>query len=152
MGVKAARRPARPDPYWPVRDEGADHARPTRSRSMTPVTTLASDGLRPGATAAGILPAPGQPTSSDTKLSAGMTATLFAQLEEEAAIGLVADIVRGVLDESRQGVRDRAPESVMVAARRRLERLIRAGSSLPRRSKDRPGMGSDTTVRPRSAG
>jgi hypothetical protein len=29
-----------------------------------------------------------------------MTATLFAELEEEAAVGLVADIVRGVLDES----------------------------------------------------
>jgi len=114
---------------------------------------LASNGHRHGATAAGTLPAPGQPTSSDTKgLSAGMTATLFAQLEEAAAIDLVADIVRGVLDESRQGARDRAPESAMLAARRRLERLIRAGSSLPSQSNDRPGTGLDTTEPPRSAG
>jgi hypothetical protein len=54
---------------------------------------------------AGTLLAPGHPTNSDnTQLSAGMTASLFAELEERAAVGLVADIVRGVLDESRQRV------------------------------------------------
>ena len=58
-----------------------------------------------------------------------MTATLFAQLQERAAVDLVADIVRGVLDECRQSVQDRAAESVMIAARRRLERLIRAAPS-----------------------
>ena len=57
-----------------------------------------------------------------------MTATLFAQLQERAAVDLVADIVRGVLDECRHSAQDRAAGSVMIAARRRLERLIRAGS------------------------
>jgi hypothetical protein len=58
-----------------------------------------------------------------------MTATLLAELEERAAVDLVADIVRGVLDEGRRSVQDRAAESAMIAARQRLDRLIRAGSS-----------------------
>ena len=100
-----------------------------------------------------MLPAPGHLMNSDTKqLSAGMTATLFAQLEERAAIDLVADIVRGVLDDSRQSVRDRAAESAMIAARQRLERLIRAGSSQLDRSNDLPGTGPAKTGRPRTAG
>jgi hypothetical protein len=114
---------------------------------------LASDGHRHGATTAGTLLAPGHPTNSDNKqLSAGMTATLFAELEERAAVDLVADIVRGVLDESRQSVQDPAAEFTMIAARQRLERLIRAGSSLLNQSNNRPGMGLDKTERPRSAG
>ena len=91
--------------------------------------------------------------NSHTKqLSAGMTAILFAQLEERAAIDLVADIVRGVLDEGRQSVQDRAAEPAMIAARQRLERLIRAGSSQLNQSTDRPEIGPDKTERPRSAG
>jgi len=81
-----------------------------------------------------------------------MTATLFAELEERAAVDLVADIVRGVLDESRQSVQDRAAEFTMIAARQRLERLIRAGSSPLNQSNDCPVMGLDKTERPRSAG
>ena len=57
-----------------------------------------------------------------------------------------------VLDESRQSVQDRAAEFTMIAARQRLERLIRAGSSLLNQSNNRPGMGLDKTERPRSAG
>ena len=114
---------------------------------------MASGGRRHDATQASTLPAPGHPTNSDNKqLSAGMTATLFAELEERAAVDLVADIVRGVLDESRQSAADRAAESAMIAARQRLERLIRAGSSRLNQSNDRPGMGLDKTERPRSAG
>jgi len=98
---------------------------------------------------AGTLPAPGHPSSSDNdQLSAGMTATLFAQLQERAAVDLVADIVRGVLDECRQSVQDRAAESVMIAARRRLECLIRAGSFRLNPGSDRPGdrAGQDSTT------
>jgi hypothetical protein len=114
---------------------------------------LASGGPRHAATAASTLLVPGHPTNSDNKqLSAGIAATLFAELEERAAIDLVADIVRGVLDESRQSVQDRAAESAMIAARQRLERLIRAGSSRLNQSNDRPGMGLDKAERPRSAG
>ena len=70
-----------------------------------------------GVTAAGTMLAVGHPTDSEYKqLSAGLTATLVAQLEERAAVDLVA-------------------------ARQRLERLIRAGSSLLNRSND-PGDGT----------
>ena len=144
-----ATNPPRPRPR-PVRHEQADHATPTRRRSTTPPTTLASDGHRHSATAASTLLAPGQPTNSDTKqLSAGMTATLFAQLEGRAAIDLVADIVRTVLDESRQSVRDRAAEPAMIEARQRLERLIRAGSSRLTQSTERLETRPDKTERPR---
>ena len=79
-----------------MRQQLGDHATLTRPRSTTPATTLASNGGCRGATAAGTLRAPAHPTNSDTKqLSAEMTATLFAQLEERAAVDLVADIVRG---------------------------------------------------------
>jgi hypothetical protein len=150
MGANAHRQPTRPDPGRPVRHEQADHATLTRPLSTTPPTTLASDGHRHGAPAASTLLAPGHPTNSDTKqLSAGMTATLFAELEERAAIDLVADIVRGVLDESRQGVRDRAAEPAMIAARQRLERLIRAGS-FRWSGDDCPGVGLDTEEPSRS--
>jgi len=102
--------------------------------------------------AASTLRATGHPTNSDTRqLSAGLTATLFAQLEQRAPIELVADIVRGVLDESRRSVRARAAGPVMIAARQRLERLIRAGSSRPTQSAD-PRQGLGMTERPRPAG
>jgi hypothetical protein len=146
MGANVHRQPTHPDPGRPVRHEQADHATLTRPFSTTPPTTLASDGHRHGAPAASTLLAPGHPTNSDTEqLSAGMTATLFAELGEGAAIDLVADIVRGVLDESRQGVRDRAAEPAMIAARQRLERLIRAGSFRGRATTARVG-GLDTDI------
>ena len=113
---------------------------------MTPATTLASGGRRHGATAASTPVAAGHPTNCDNnQLSAGMTATLFAQLQERAAIDLVADIVRGVLDESRQSIQDPAAESAMIAARQRLERLIRAGSQ-PEQRPTGDGTGQDRTT------
>ena len=129
MLADAPRRQAHTGSDWPVRHELADHATLILRRSTTPATTLASGGRRHGATRARILLAPGHPTNSDKQLSAGMTATLFAELEERASVDLVADIVRGVLDEGRRSVQDRAAESAMIAARQRLDRLIRAGSS-----------------------
>jgi hypothetical protein len=79
-----------------------------------------------------------------------MTATLFTQLKQGAAVGLVADIVLGVLDERHRSVQDRSAESAVITARQHLKRLIRAGSLNP--SNDRPGMGPDRAARPRSAG
>ena len=67
-------------------------------------------------------------TRDSRKLWAGMSATLSAELDGRVARDLVADIVRAVLDEGRQDVQDRAAESVMLEARRRLERFIRARS------------------------
>jgi hypothetical protein len=121
----------------------------TYPNSTTPATTLVSNGHRSGGTAAGTLSAPGHRTNPETKqLSAGMTASLFEQLEERAAIGLVADIVQGVLDENSQGVRDPAAEPAMIAARQRLERLIRADSARLTRSTDHPEIGLDKVERP----
>jgi len=68
-------------------------------------------------------------TRDSRKLWAGMTATLSAELDGRVARDLVADIVRAVLDEGRQDVQDRAAESAMLEARRRVERFIRARSS-----------------------
>jgi hypothetical protein len=72
-----------------------------------------------------------RPVTSDSRQSsAGMTATLLAEPEGGAAgHDLVADIVRGVLDESRHDSQDRTVESTMLEARRRLERFIRARTS-----------------------
>src|ERR1019366_6138617 len=128
MGVNMPRRPTRTDPDRLVPPGEADPATLSLPRFTTPAPTLASGGRRHGATAASTPLAAGHPTNCDNEqFSAGMTATLFAELEERAAVDLVADIVRGVLDESRQSVQDRAAESAMIAARQRLERLIRAG-------------------------
>ena len=68
-----------------------------------------------------------RPANSDNKqVWVGTTASLFAELEEMVPHDLVADIVRGVLDESRQHVPDRTVESTILEARQRLERIIRA--------------------------
>ena len=68
-----------------------------------------------------------RPASSDNeRLWFGITATLFAELEGVVAYELVADIVRGILDESRQHAQDRTVEAAMLEARQRLERIIRA--------------------------
>lgn len=69
--------------------------------------------------------------ASDSKqLSAGMAATLSAELDGRVPIELVAEIVRAVLDERRQSAREEATGSAMTEARKRLERFIRA--RLPR--------------------
>jgi len=70
------------------------------------------------------------PTAKDSRqLSTVITATLSAELESRVPADLVADIVRTVLDESRQAAHEWGVQPMMIEARRRLERLIRAGSS-----------------------
>jgi hypothetical protein len=61
-----------------------------------------------------------------------MAAILSVGLEDRVARDLVADIVKGVLDENRAAVPDRAPESAMREARRRLERFCRARAATVR--------------------
>jgi hypothetical protein len=63
------------------------------------------------------------------QLSAGMTATLTSELDGRVARDLIADIVRAVVDESRQTAPGRAVGSMMAEARQRLERFIRAAST-----------------------
>jgi hypothetical protein len=106
---------------------------PTRNadplRPATPATTAGIDGCRCAATRNATPPARRPMTSGNTQLSAGMTATLSAELDGRVAGDLVADIVRAVQDESRQGGQDRSVESTILEARQRLERFIRARSS-----------------------
>jgi hypothetical protein len=68
-------------------------------------------------------------TSGTTQLSAVMTSTLSADLEGRVPADLVADVVRGVLDENRQAPHDLVVEPLL-EARRRLERFIRARSQM----------------------
>lgn len=71
------------------------------------------------------------PTKGDTKQSwALMSETLSAELEGRVPPDLVADLVRAVLDESRQAAHDRGVEPTMREARARLERFVRARSSM----------------------
>jgi hypothetical protein len=56
-----------------------------------------------------------------------MSETLSAQLEGRVASDLVADIVRAVLDERGQATRPWEVEPMMIEARQRVERFIRAG-------------------------
>jgi len=70
-------------------------------------------------------------TKGDTKQSwAVMSETLSAELEGRVPADLVADLVRAVLDESRQAAHDRGVEPTMREARARLERFVRARSSM----------------------
>ena len=71
----------------------------------------------------------GRATSDSKQAWAEMTATLSVELEGRVPPGLVAEIVRAVLDESRRASQDRALELTMFEARKRLERFIRARSS-----------------------
>lgn len=64
--------------------------------------------------------------SDGKQVWAEMTVTLSAELEGRVPPGLVAEIVRAVLDESRQAAQARAVEFTMLEARVRLERFIRA--------------------------
>jgi hypothetical protein len=70
----------------------------------------------------------GHRTSDSKQLSAGMTATLSAEFDGRVPRELIDEIVRAVLDESRQAARDWAAEFMMLEARQRLERFIRARS------------------------
>ena len=67
-----------------------------------------------------------QLSSEDRQLSAEMAATLSVELEGSVPDELVAEIVRAVLDENRQGTQDRTAELMVLEARKRLERFIRA--------------------------
>ena len=78
-------------------------------------------------------PNPGvkHPTTGDAKQSwALMSETLSAELEGRVPADLVTDLVRAVLDESRQAAHDRGVEPTMREARARLERFVRARSSM----------------------
>ena len=101
----------------------------TPVRTTIHATTLAEKSRRCLATHTGTKQASLLMTRDSRKLWAGMTATLSAELDGRVARDLVADIVRAVLDEGRQDVQDRAAESAMLEARRRVERFIRARSS-----------------------
>ena len=72
---------------------------------------------------------PGYLTSDSRQGSAEITATLSAELDGRVPPGLVAEIVRSVLDESRQAAPNRALEITMFEARQRLERFVRARAS-----------------------
>jgi hypothetical protein len=60
------------------------------------------------------------------QLAAGMTVTLSAELDDRVPLELIAEIVRAVLDDSRQAADEELAESVMFEARQRLGRFIRA--------------------------
>ena len=122
---------------------GTDSGRPARSvgyqrvqsgtlihlPAASPSTTLIKDARRRVVNRPST-PRPMRSLSSDImQLSAGMTTTLCAELEGSVAREFVAEIVRAVLDESRQGAQGRAVESLILEARLRLGRFIRAGSS-----------------------
>jgi hypothetical protein len=115
-----------------LRHQWAQPGTMTPLRATTPATTVANDGRRCVAPRIST-PWARRPMASDSRqLSAGMTATLSAELEGRVARDFVADIVQAVLDESRQAAQDRAVESMMLEARLRLERFIRARSSRQR--------------------
>ncbi len=67
--------------------------------------------------------------SDGRQVWAEMTTTLSTELEGRIPPGLVAEIVRTVLDEGRQTARTRAVEFTMLEARLRLERFVRAHAS-----------------------
>ena len=104
----------------------------TPIRTTTPATTL-DKGQSPSARDPHPHPNPGvkHPTKGDTKQSwALMSETLSAELEGRVPADLVTDLVRAVLDESRQAAHDRGVEPTMREARARLERFVRARSSM----------------------
>lgn len=89
---------------------------------------MASDSafcVTPRTSVMGVSHAPGD----STQLAADMSAKLGAELEGRVPPGLVAEIVRSVLDESRDCAQLRAAELTMMEARQRLERFIRARAS-----------------------
>lgn len=71
------------------------------------------------------------PTKGDTNQSWTLISeSLSAELEGKVPADLVADLVRAVLDESRQAAHERGVEPTMAEARARLERFVRARSSM----------------------
>jgi hypothetical protein len=66
-------------------------------------------------------------------LSADMTAIVHADLQGAVPSGLIADMLRAVLDENRLTKQQWAPEQLMLEVHRRLERLLRARSPGPER-------------------
>ena len=112
--------------------EWTGHGGSTPIRTTTPATTL-DKGQSPSARDPHPHPHSGvkHPTKGDTKQSwALMSETLSAELEGRVPPDLVADLVRAVLDESRQAAHDRGVEPTMREARQRLERFVRARSSM----------------------
>lgn len=70
------------------------------------------------------------PNEDGAQRSAAMTAALSAELEGRVPADLVAEIVRAVIDESHKAGRDRGVKPTMFEARQRLERFVRARSSV----------------------
>jgi hypothetical protein len=83
-------------------------------------------------------------------LSARLVANLLADRENATSGDLIADVVRGVLDEHRQDVLYAAPASLLLEARHRLTRLERARSETPDRRL--PGAQYDGCERRTAAG
>jgi hypothetical protein len=87
---------------------------------------LVKEGRRCAASRVGT-PQATRPIPADKmQLWVGMSATLSAQLKGRLARDLVDDIVRAVLDESGQTAQHSKVEPMMIEARQRVERLIRA--------------------------
>jgi hypothetical protein len=122
----AASAPCRPDRSVP--HEWVHHETLTRVRTTTPPTTLVEDSRLCAGTRSSPLRA-SHLTSDSKQVWAEMTATLSAELEGRVPPGLVAEIVRAVLDERRQTAPGHAVEFTMLEARQRAERFIRARSS-----------------------
>jgi hypothetical protein len=102
----------------------------TPIRTTTPATTL-DKGQSPSARDPHPHSGVKHHTKGDTKESwALMSETLSAELGGRVPPDLVADLVRAVLDESRQAAHDRGVEPTMREARARLERFVRARSSM----------------------
>ena len=72
-------------------------------------------------------------TDNVPRLSARLIADLTADRENASGGDLIADVVRGVLDEHRHDARHPALASLLLEARHRLERLERARSDTPGR-------------------
>lgn len=126
QGPKAARLPSqrRSTPFHSLTQPGSSNTC-TRVLSTTPSTTVVEDSRLCAAPRISTLRA--RHAVSDSKqLTAGMTATLTAELEGRVPDELVAEIVRAVLDETRRATKDRVVEFTMYEARLRLERFIRA--------------------------
>jgi len=124
--TSAASAPCHPDRS--VARGWVHHETLTRVRTTTRPTTLVEDSRLCDATRTSPLRA--SHVKSDSKRAwAEMTATLSSELEDRVPPGLVAEIVRAVLDESRQTAPDHAVEFTMLEARQRAERFIRARSS-----------------------
>lgn len=107
-------------------DAGTVGLHPEPHPYADPTGAVPRDRRRCIATRNVILLAKRPAAGENTQLSARMTATLSAELEGMVGRDLIADIVRAVLYDGRQTAQDRAGESMMLEARQRLDRFIRA--------------------------